>query len=765
MARLPIPGQDSGTWGDILNEYLSQAHKTDGALKDNAVTANVLAPNSITNTAIADDAVNAASIANGSITEALLDGGVTTKLNQAAPTWSTLSGKPAVVAAGSDGVAARSAIDAIDPQTLATVSPARSRPLVRNRKNLARFETALATKANPVITVLGNSITYGVGADGSGSTTNGYYEPYRQYAWPVLLRKLLAARAGQLPCENFIGLSGLFGYAENPQNSAGTIQSVGPFGSLTVGGQNGGGIGLPSTSASIDIPASKAGRFTALDVLCWGTASGTAGYRPKVLIDNVEVYAGGTIATGNLDVIPITGLSDAAHKITLVGTGVSGCFVAGVVTRRSSGIIVNRIACPGARASDVSGAAYGFTTVQQQRNIDAAVTAGYSDLVVIQFTANEVYQQPSLSDFQTAVNSIITRATTGHGAACVLLLGDPMVTNEETAYAIKGSQYRAVLQSISDSNQYVAYADQNALFGDRTSGEAMGMWPSGTVHPALEGHRRMADFVRDILPGSLISSSVGGSSIDGTIDKVSAASAVAIPSVIAARDANGNLSADAFIPGSATTTPSGTTTTLTANDAEVQIFAGGSGNQTVVLPTTSVEKARHFRIINSNAATLIVQASDATSIGLIPIGQSLEVTALQATPTTYSHWNSAIGSGNGYTYRDTPVGGSIALRNASANLLADAFVPTKTSTASSAGTLTMNSDSTQVQEITGTAVHTVRLPNGGVTAGMDYRIINNSTGTVTVQSSGGNTITTVAAGSAVLFIAQIDLPTATANWR
>lgn len=112
MARLPQPGSDNGQWGDILNDYLSQTHKTDGSLKDNVVTANVLAPNSITNSAIADNAVNAASIADGSITEVLLDSGVTTKLNQAAPTWSTISGKPTVVGAGADAAAARSAIGA-----------------------------------------------------------------------------------------------------------------------------------------------------------------------------------------------------------------------------------------------------------------------------------------------------------------------------------------------------------------------------------------------------------------------------------------------------------------------------------------------------------------------------------------------------------------------------------------------------------------------------------------------------------------------------
>ena len=37
MARLPITGQDSGTWGNILNEFLRVAHNTDGTIKGSAV--------------------------------------------------------------------------------------------------------------------------------------------------------------------------------------------------------------------------------------------------------------------------------------------------------------------------------------------------------------------------------------------------------------------------------------------------------------------------------------------------------------------------------------------------------------------------------------------------------------------------------------------------------------------------------------------------------------------------------------------------------
>ena len=42
MVRLPIPGSDEGNWGKILNEYLSQAHNSNGTIKAGVIsTANL----------------------------------------------------------------------------------------------------------------------------------------------------------------------------------------------------------------------------------------------------------------------------------------------------------------------------------------------------------------------------------------------------------------------------------------------------------------------------------------------------------------------------------------------------------------------------------------------------------------------------------------------------------------------------------------------------------------------------------------------------
>lgn len=49
MARLPVPGSDSGTWGSVLNDYLNVSLDSTGAIKPNAVNSSALQDDSITN--------------------------------------------------------------------------------------------------------------------------------------------------------------------------------------------------------------------------------------------------------------------------------------------------------------------------------------------------------------------------------------------------------------------------------------------------------------------------------------------------------------------------------------------------------------------------------------------------------------------------------------------------------------------------------------------------------------------------------------------
>jgi hypothetical protein len=53
MSRLPQIGSDDGTWGSILNDYLSQAHDTDGTLKSNAVVTGTITDGAVTEVKLA----------------------------------------------------------------------------------------------------------------------------------------------------------------------------------------------------------------------------------------------------------------------------------------------------------------------------------------------------------------------------------------------------------------------------------------------------------------------------------------------------------------------------------------------------------------------------------------------------------------------------------------------------------------------------------------------------------------------------------------
>src|SRR5476651_2233139 len=47
--RLPIPGSDDGTWGDVLNTYLKVSLAGDGTINPNVVGAPQLQDNAVTN--------------------------------------------------------------------------------------------------------------------------------------------------------------------------------------------------------------------------------------------------------------------------------------------------------------------------------------------------------------------------------------------------------------------------------------------------------------------------------------------------------------------------------------------------------------------------------------------------------------------------------------------------------------------------------------------------------------------------------------------
>jgi hypothetical protein len=88
-----------------------------------------------------------------------------------------------------------------------------------------------------------------------------------------------------------------------------------------------------------------------------------------------------------------------------------------------------------------------------------------------------------------------------------------------------------------------------------------------------------------------------------------------------------------------------------------------------------------------------------------------------------------------------------------------------TTTATAAGTTTLTVSSNHQQFFTGTTTQTIVLPVTSTLAlGVGYSIENNSTGVLTVQSSGLNAITTIPAGVTTLFTCILTSGTTAASW-
>jgi hypothetical protein len=89
-----------------------------------------------------------------------------------------------------------------------------------------------------------------------------------------------------------------------------------------------------------------------------------------------------------------------------------------------------------------------------------------------------------------------------------------------------------------------------------------------------------------------------------------------------------------------------------------------------------------------------------------------------------------------------------------------------TTTATAAGTTVLTNASSYYQLFTGTTTQTITLPVTSTLAqGWSYHIVNNSTGNLTVNSSGGNLVLTVIPGTTIMVTCILTSGTTAASWE
>ena len=165
------------------------------------------------------------------------------------------------------------------------------------------------------------------------------------------------------------------------------------------------------------------------------------------------------------------------------------------------------------------------------------------------------------------------------------------------------------------------------------------------------------------------------------------------------------------------------------------------------------------------------QASNLTQYGVI-YGSTTTAMATTAagTATQVLHGNASGAPTFGAVSLTADVSGTLPLANGGLGVTtapaAAAVLLGYTSTATAAGTTVLTNTSSQYQLFTGVTTQTITLPvTSTLGTGWSFHIVNNSTGSLTVNSSGGNLVATIIAGLSAMVTCIGTTLTTAADWE
>lgn len=202
---------------------------------------------------------------------------------------------------------------------------------------------------------------------------------------------------------------------------------------------------------------------------------------------------------------------------------------------------------------------------------------------------------------------------------------------------------------------------------------------------------------------------------------------------------------------------------VTANSSVLITSSGGVPSLSTTLPAGLT--------IPGYQATITPAAltkTDDTNVTLT-LGGTPATALLQATSLTLG-WTGTLSVSRGGTgvgsVTISPTATSWAGWDANKNLSANSFIAGYATTATAASTTTLTVGSAQQQFFTGITTQTVLLPvTSTLVLGQSFTVVNNSTGIVTVQSSGGNTVYAMPASTQTMFTCILTSGTTASSWN
>jgi hypothetical protein len=199
--------------------------------------------------------------------------------------------------------------------------------------------------------------------------------------------------------------------------------------------------------------------------------------------------------------------------------------------------------------------------------------------------------------------------------------------------------------------------------------------------------------------------------------------------------------------------------TQTTNFATKDALA--SGNPLKIVKGTEINT--EFANIATAVATKL-DTSGGTVSGITMATSTINSSTIGATTPSTGSFTTLSSTGTTSFTGTTSLTGTTTISNAVLPVI-DNIKLGYTTTATAAGTTTLTSASNNQQFFTGSTTQTVVLPVTSTLAlGLSYLIVNDSTGVITVQSSGANTITLIPAGGSVRCTCILITGTTAASW-
>ena len=594
--------------------------------------------------------------------------------------------------------------------------------------------TASATIPSTDVTGLGSMATQNsnnisvTGGTMSGVAITGYI-PTTEKAQPLGVATLDAAGkvpTSQIPMQGDLNYQGTWNASTNTPTLTSSVGTKGYYYVVDVAG---------STNLN---------GITDWQIGDWAIFNGTVWQK----VDNTDAVTSvngqvGTVVLTTTNIAEGTNLyyTDARSRASVsAGTGISYNSTTGVITNASPSL-GGDVVGP-ASATDNAIARYDSTTGKLIQN--SVVTVGDTGIVA----------GASISGASNTLSNIGNAALTNSA-----------ITINGTTTSLGGSINVGTVTSVSGTAGRITSTGGATPVIDLASGIATaGTTGSSALIPVvtIDTYGRVTSITTAANPQGTVTS------VTGTAPVVSSGGATpAISMAAATTSVNGYLTSTDW-----NTFNNKASTALATATVAGLVELGDNTVQTVAANAVSATASRSYALQLNAAGQGVINVpwTDTNSGGTVTsVGGTGTVNGITLTGTVTTSGNLTLGGTLSGVNLTTQVTGTLPIANGGTNATTAPAALTNlrgwTTTATAAGTTTLTNTSTTQQNFTGSTTQTLVLPVTSTLAlGWAFKVINNSTGTITVNSSGGNLVGTVIAGTTASIVCSLTSGTTAASW-